>query len=395
MGLAKGRVVVKFGGADLSTGEKIRKAAEMAVKSVYKEIVVVVSAMGETTNNLVKVLSSIEGVSDREYADVVSMGERTSARIFCSALRAQGANAIYIDPDMDEWPIITDSSYRDAKPDMKETCTRIKTYLEPMLGETIPVVCGFLGLDRFGNITTLGRGGSDTTALILANCLNAQEAVLVKETQGVMSADPKVVPDAKPLKNLSIYEMFALAHGGAKIVKAEALRYKLPNQRLRVVSFSSGLGSNGTEISGEFNFNSFEIKERRGLLAVSLVCEINSKNMASFFSALGDRPIYGISTGTGSITVFTSSEDADELLNNLHSSGVFKAVSCRNNVSMIELTHPVFIDSPGWVAKVTGALASKEINIIEITTSKASINIFVDESRLDEAIKAVRDSLGT
>jgi aspartate kinase len=296
---------------------------------------------------------------------------------------------------MDEWPIITDSHYRDAKPDIEETCTRTKRFLEPMLRETIPVVCGFLGRDRSGNITTLGRGGSDTTALILANCLNAQEAVLVKETQGVMSADPKVVADAKPLKNLSIYEMFALAHGGAKIVKAEALKYKLPSQRLRVVSFSNGLESDGTEISGVFNFNSFEIKERRGLLAASLVCEINSRSMGVLFSTLGERPIHGISSGGGSITVFTSSEDAAELLNDLHSSGVFKAVSCRNNVSMIELTHPVFIDSPGWVAKITGVLASEEINIIEITTSKASINIFVDESRLDEAIKAVRDSLET
>jgi aspartate kinase len=395
MGLAEGRAVVKFGGADLSTGEKIRKAAEMVAKSGYREVVVVVSAMGETTNSLVKVLSSIDGVSDQEYADVVSMGERTSARIFCSALRAQGANAIYLDPSMDEWPVITDSSYRDAKPDMRETCARAKRYLEPMLGETVPVVCGFLGRDKSGNITTLGRGGSDTTALILANCLNTQEVVLVKETQGVMSADPKVVAGAKPLRNLGIHEMFALAHGGAKIVKAEALRHKLPNQRLRVVSFSRGLRSNGTEISGVFNFNSFEIKERKGLLAASLVCEINSKNMGLFFSALGDRPIYGISTGAGSVTVFTSSKDAEKLLNSLHSSGVFKAVSCRNNVSMIKLMHPIFIDSPGWVAKVTGALASKEINIIEITTSKASINIFIDESRLDEAIRAVRDSLET
>ena len=395
MGVAEGRAVVKFGGADLSTGEKIRKAAEMVAKSGYREKVVVVSAMGETTNSLVNVLSSMGGVSDREYADIVSMGERTSARIFCSALRAQGAKAIYVDPDMDEWPIITDSHYRDAKPDIEETCARVKRHLEPMLGETIPVVCGFLGRDRSGNISTLGRGGSDTTALILANCLNAEEAVLVKETQGVMSADPNVVPNAKPLRNLDIHEMFALAHGGAKIVKAEALKYKLPNQSLRVVSFSNGLGSDGTEISGVFNFNSFEIKERRGLLAASLVCEINSRSMGVLFSTLGERPIHGISSGAGSITVFTSSEDAAGLLNNLHGSGVFKAVSCRNNVSMIELTHPVFIDSPGWVAKVTGALASEEINIIEITTSKASINIFVDESRLDEAIKAVRDNLET
>ena len=395
MGLAKGRVIIKFGGADLSTGDKIRKAAEMIVKSGYRETVVVVSAMGETTNNLVKLLSKIGGVSDREYADIVSMGERTSARILCSALKAQGAAATYLDPSMEEWPIITGSKYRDAKPDMKKTCPRIKRYLEPMLCNVIPVVCGFLGRDESGNVTTLSRGGSDTTALILGKCLNADEVILVKETQGVMSADPKVVPDAKPLTNLDIHEMFALAHGGAKIVKAEALKYKLPEQRLRVVSFSRGLGSPGTEISGVFNFNSFETKEEKALLAISLVCEINSRSMSALFSVLGDRPIYGVSTGAGSIAVFTSSENARELMNSLHRCGVFKAVSCREEVGMIELTHPMFIDSPGWVAKVTGALASKNINIIEITTSKASINIFIDESRLDEAIKAVGDNLET
>jgi len=393
MGLAKSRVVVKFGGADLSTGEKIKKAAEMIVKSGYKEIVAVVSAMGKTTNDLVSVLSQIGEVSDREYADIVSMGERTSARIFCSALKAKGVPAVYLDPTMKEWPIITDSNYKNAKPDLKKTCSRVKKYLEPMLGRVIPVVCGFLGRDEYGNITTLGRGGSDTTALILGNCLNAEEVILVKETQGVMSADPRVVPDAKPLKSLDIYEMFALAHGGAKIVKAEALKYKLPEQKLRVVSFSSDLGYRGTEILGVFNFNSFEIKERRSLLAISLVCEINSNSMGVLFSMLGDRPIYGVSTGTGSVTVFTSSENFKELVNKLHGSGSFKAVSCRDKVGMIELTHPIFIDSPGWVAKVTGALASRNINIIEITTSKSSINIFIDESRLDDAIKAMRDDL--
>jgi len=391
MNLAEERVVIKFGGADLSTGENVRKAAKMLVESGYKEVIVVVSAMAKTTNNLVEVMSHIGGIGDREYADIVSMGERTSVRVLCSALRAQGAPAIYIEPDMEEWPIITDSNYRDAEPNMEETCRRVKTFLEPMLGETMLVVCGFLGRDESGNITTLGRGGSDTTALVLGNCLRAKEVILVKETEGVMSADPKVVPDARPLERLDIHEMFALAHGGAKIVKAEALRYKLPEQELRVVSFSNGLRSTGTEISGVFNFNSFEIKERRNLVAISLVCEINPKSMGALFLKLGERPIYGVSTGTESVTVFTSSEGVEDVLNDLHSLGLFKAVSSRGTVGMIELTHPIFIDSPGWVAKVSGALATKNINIIEITTSKASINIFIDESRLDDAAKAVRD----
>lgn len=395
MELAKGRAIIKFGGADLSTGENVGKAAKLVTGSGYREVVVVVSAMGKTTNDLVEVMSQIGDLSDWEYSDIVSMGERTSARIFCSALRAQGVSATYLEPNMKEWPIVTDSNYRDAKPNMEETCMRVKRFLEPMLSKTIPIVCGFLGQDESGKTTTLGRGGSDTTALVLGNCLRAEEVILVKETEGVMSADPKVVPDAKPLDRLDIHEMFALAHGGAKVLKAEALRYKLPEQRLRVVSFSNGLKSRGTEISGVLHFSSFEIKERQNLVAISLVCEINSKTMGALFSKLGERPIYGVSTGTGSVTVFTSSERVKEVLNELHSLGIFKAVSFRERVGMIELKHPIFIDSPGWVAKVSAALASNNINIIEITTSKASINIFIDESQLDDAVKDMRDTLET
>lgn len=388
-----GRVVIKFGGADLSTGEKIRRAAEMVARSGYREVVVVVSAMGETTNRLIEVISEIGDVNDIDYAEIVSMGERASVRIFSSALRSLGVKSIYIDPAQPEWPIITDSNYRNAKPSMDETKRRVKEYIEPLLGEFVPVICGFLGRDDHGNVTTLGRGGSDTTALILANCLEADEVILVKETEGVMSADPRMIPDAKPLDRLDIHEMFALAHGGARIIKAEALRYKLPNQRLRVVRFSNGLGSGGTEITGVFDSNSFKLADRRGILAVSLVCRITPENMSTVFNALRGRPIYGISTGSGSLTIFTSSNDKVELMNRLHSLGVAKALSCRGNVGMIELTHPVFIDSPGWVARVSNILASSGINIIEITTSKATINIFIDESRLEDAVKAVRDHL--
>ncbi|MEM3194013.1 MAG: aspartate kinase, partial [Candidatus Bathyarchaeia archaeon] len=216
-----GRVVIKFGGADLATGMKIRRAAEMVLKAGFKETVVVVSAMGETTNNLINIMSEIGGVSDRDYADIVSMGERISARIFCSALRALGADAVYLEPSHEEWPIITDSNFKDAKPDMEETCARVKKYIEPLLSSgKIVVVCGFLGRDKNGNITTLGRGGSDTTALILANCLRAEEVILVKEAEGVLSADPKLIPNPRVLDRIDIHEMFALAHGGAKIIKA-------------------------------------------------------------------------------------------------------------------------------------------------------------------------------
>ncbi len=148
----------------------------------------------------------------------------------------------------------------------------MKKYIEPILSAgTVPVVCGFLGRDRNGKVTTIGRGGSDTTALLLANCLEAEEIVLVKETHGVLSADPKVVPDARFLDMLDIHEAFDLMQGGAKIVKPEALRYKLPRQRLRVVSFSGqDLTKGGTEITGSFNLNSPEIELITGLISVNI-----------------------------------------------------------------------------------------------------------------------------
>ncbi|MBS7656626.1 aspartate kinase [Candidatus Bathyarchaeota archaeon] len=385
------RAVIKFGGADLATGEKIRKAAKMVAESGYKEIVVVVSAMAGVTDNLTKLISEI-GIADaQDYADIVSMGERTSARILCSALRSLGVESEYFDPSQENWPIITDSNFKDATPNMEKTCERVRLFVEPLLGKKVVVVCGFLGRDEEGHITTLGRGGSDTTAMVLGNCLKAEEIVLVKETEGVMSADPKIVPEAKPLKKLDIHEMFALSHGGAKIIKAEALKFKLPDQKLRVVSFFNGISSGGTEISGVFNSSSCEITDKKGLVAVSMICSIEPSNVSKIIASFGNRPIYGISTGKVSLTVFTSSEEPNKLISELHRSELCKALSLRTNVGLIEVTHPSFIDSPGWVAKVSGALASKNINIIEVTSSKATISIFIDDKLVEDALKVVRD----
>jgi aspartate kinase len=389
------RAVVKFGGADLSSGERIREAAQMVIKSGYKEVVVVVSAIGKTTDSLAEIMSQI-GVSDSDYAEIVSMGERTSARIFCSALRSLGAEAVYFDPAHGDWSIITDSNFRDAKPNLEKTKVLVKKHLESLLGKTIPVVCGFLGRDKHGNITTLGRGGSDTTALLIANCLEADEVILVKNTDGVLSADPKIVSNARMFDELDIHEMFALAQGGAKVLRPEALRYKLPNQKLRVVSFSSNnLSKGGTDITGVFYPNSAEISQHEGLSAVTVVCTISPENLSKLFSALRQNAIYGVSTGKKSVTVFACLTNAKETVNMLHSLKNFKAISCKDKVGMIEVTHPVFIDSPGWVAKITNTLASKGINILEVTTSKATINLFIEESRLKDALKAVGEAFET
>ncbi len=164
------RVVIKFGGADLATGEKIAIAARLVAKAPYHEKVVVVSAMGKTTDTLVNAVNQLGKVADEDYAEIISMGERTSARLLSSALRAQGVKATAIDPEDDDWPVITNSSFLNATPDEEETKVQAQKSIVPMLKDGIvPVVCGFLGRDKKGKVTTLGRGGSDTTALLLAN----------------------------------------------------------------------------------------------------------------------------------------------------------------------------------------------------------------------------------
>jgi aspartate kinase len=384
------RVIIKFGGADLSNGEKIQHAAKMVAEAPYKEIVVVVSAMGKMTDSLVNKIFQIGNVNDADYAEIISMGERTSARIFSSALKATGANAETFDPASDNWPIITNSNFRDAEPDLEKTTFLAQKFLAPLLGTAIPVVCGFLGKDGNGKVTTLGRGGSDTTAILLAKCLDADEVILVKQTSGILSADPKIVPEARPLNKLDIHEMFDLAQGGAKIVKPEALKYKLPNQTLRIVDFSSGsLLADGTEITGSFTLNSAEMSSHEGLLAINVVCEVNTENLSEIFQTLSQNPVYGVSSGRKSITVFTSDGNVNEVVNRLHRTQGFKAISHRENVAMLQISHPTFIDSPGGVAKITSALNQQSINIIEITTSKATINVFIEESQLKRAKEAI------
>ncbi|MFW6110788.1 MAG: aspartate kinase [Thermoproteota archaeon] len=386
------RIVVKFGGASLSTPQNVRKAAQMVKESGYEEMVIVVSAMGRTTDKLIGCLSELGEVDEGDYCEVVSMGERVSARIFSAALRSIGVNSTYFDPQQERWPVITDSNFMRAKPDLAETRKRVDRHLENLLGDCVPVICGFLGRDQEGRITTLGRGGSDTTATLIGNCLEADEIILVKDTEGILSADPDAVPNAKTLPELNVEEMFSLAHGGARIIHPKALKYKLPGSKLRTVNFSSGkLSEGGTEITGVFNFHCIDMKKQRGLTSLTVIGEINSKNLGRLLLELENGEIFGVCTGRESVTVFAKVNNSEEVIRSLHELDCFKAVSSQKNVGIIELINPNFIDSPGWMAEISNALALKGINILEVTTSKSTINLFIDGNTLDEAFKILKE----
>src|SRR3990170_8532024 len=249
-------IVVKFGGSSLSDHERLLKSVMAVVNEAKKgtKIAVVVSAMGKTTDVLMTTAKNTSNgkLSKHELDDILSMGERTSVRIFASALRNNGVDACYFDPMDSKWPIITDDSFQNANPIVKECEKNIKECILPLVEKgTIPVIAGFVGKTKDGKITTLGRGGSDTTAFLLAQGINANQVVLVTDANGIMSSDPKIIASPKLLPTIDVNTLVGLADSGAKFIHSKALKYKPKNIDVKVISNAHGdLSSEGTLIKG-------------------------------------------------------------------------------------------------------------------------------------------------
>jgi len=386
------RVVIKFGGATLADGDRVRRAAQMIEDAQYEEKVVVVSAPGRTTDQLLNLVSSFEeSIEDRAYAEILSMGERTSAKVLTSALRAKGIRVVELDPTEEEFPVITDGNFLNATVDLNATKEKCRAVLLPIIKDSVAVVPGFLGRCE-GRITVLGRGGSDVTATVLGNCLEADEVILVKDTSGVMSADPNVVPDAKPVSSITIDEMYALAHGGAKVVRPEALFYKALNQRLRVVPFGGPLSEGGTEITGSILPADPHLSKGSGLSELTVVSDFGIAVLGQVLERMGAK-VKGVGTGRTTITFFIEGEGWQDACRRVHGIGGVKAVSGRAGIGYVEVVHPHLVDQPGVVAKAATILSLHGINIVEVTSSKGAMTFFLDEKRLNEAYELLEENL--
>ena len=243
--VANKKIVVKFGGSSLSDHERLLKAVVSVVNEAKKgtKIAVVVSAMGKTTDVLMTTAKNTSNgkLEKHDLDDILSMGERTSVRIFAAALKNNGVDACYFDPIDCNWPIITDESFQNANPLLKECEKNIKQAILPLVEKgTIPVIAGFVGKTKNGKITTLGRGGSDTTAFILAEAINADQVVLVTDADGIMSGDPKIVASPKRLAEINVNTLVGLADSGAKFIHSKALKYKPKNIDVKVISNAVG-----------------------------------------------------------------------------------------------------------------------------------------------------------
>jgi len=403
-------LVVKFGGSSLSDGERLSRAASAVAREVKRgvRVAVVVSAMGKTTDKLletVKKSSNSNGPSIRDVDDILSMGERTSARIFRAALVSSGVESRHFDPADEDWPIITDSAYGNAEPNLKLCHERIREHVQPLMEKRIvPVIPGFIGRTEDGETTTIGRGGSDTTAFILAKALGAREVVLVTDVDGILSADPKIIGNPKRLEEVTADTLAGLADSGTKFIHKKALKYKDENIDVRVIShIHSRLDAEGTLVKGSFSKElDVELASSKPVLMLTVVGRGISDEPKVIHEIVevvrsGGSPLLGMSANHNSLILYLPDECPQSILESVHSV-VLKhretlAMAVRKGMALLVVRGVGLEETPGLIGGIAEPLRQNHINIFGILTITSSIQVFVDWKDCDKAISLTRKSL--
>ncbi len=398
-----GIVVQKFGGTSLADTDKIKNVAKAVIKEKNNgnDVVVIVSAMGHTTDYLVKLSSEIsKNPNKREMDMLLSTGEQVSIALLTMAIQEEGYNAISLNAS--QVGIITEKVHSTAR------IIDIKTdKLNKILNEgKIIVVAGFQGVTEDGEITTLGRGGSDTSAVAIAASLKAQRCDIYTDVEGVYTTDPRIVPNASRLETVSYEEMLELARTGANVLHPRAVETaKVYNVPLRVRS-TFKLENLGTYIIG---VNEMEInKNVTGVAADTtqvriVICDVPDQpgNAGKVFQKLAQSNIsvdmiiqsyarHNLNTNDIAFTV-----DENDLKNTLDIlENVKKDLNASNifvdeDIAKVSIVGAGMIDHPGIASSMFNALAKANINIKMISTSEIKISCLVNKNDAKKAIQVL------
>ena len=393
-------VVQKYGGSSVATAERIKSVAQR-VGRVFDggdQVVVVVSAMGDTTDDLIKLASQV--TSDphpREMDVLLSTGELVASTLLTMAIRNLGYKAISLSGA--QAGIKTDTTYLKARIVKIET----KRILEELAEGQIVIVAGFQGITDDMDITTLGRGGSDTSAVALAAALGAKICERLTDTDGIYSADPRVVPEAMRLQEIGYEEMLELATYGNKVMQPRAIELaELYNIPIRVAS--SFNDNPGTLIHGGV---SMEVRNKVRSIAYDMdVAKISVVGIpdkpgiaASIFVPLAKS---GISVDTivqnssvNKIADLTFTVTKDQINDAMKvAKPIAKKLGASDIVSDTELGKVSIVgtgmqNTPGFAAKMFDTLSSNGINIELISTSEIRITCIIKESKVKEAVRAL------
>lgn len=397
-------IVQKFGGTSVADTERLRNVARI-ITDTYKagnQVVVVLSAQGDTTDDLIEKAKEInpEG-SNREMDMLLSTGEQISVALCAMAIEALGYPVV----SLTGWQagILTDTAAKNARIKKIDT-ERLEAELDQ---KRIVIVTGFQGVDRNQNITTLGRGGSDTSAVALAAALEADLCQIYTDVDGVYTADPRHVKGARKLDEVTYNEMLELATLGAQVLHNRSVELaKKYNVKLEVLS--SFTGHPGTKVKG--------VAKRMEKTAVSSVAKdkdiarialvgVPNEVGTSFkvFSLLAQNHInvdiilQGIGHEEGKDICFTVAEGdlkkAAELLESHKAELRFARLETNADIAKVSVVGSGMINNPGVAAKLFEALYDAHININMISTSEIKISVLVDKKDADRAVQAVHDKV--
>ena len=395
-------IVQKFGGTSVADPEKIKNVAKAVIREKLNgnNVVVIVSAMGHTTDYLVKLAHDVTPApSAREMDMLLATGEQVTIALLTMAIQAQGHDAISLNAM--QIGIITENIHSKAR------IIDIKTEkLQQNLNEgKIIVVAGFQGVTPSGEITTLGRGGSDTSAVAIAAALKAERCDIYTDVEGVYTTDPRIVPTATRLEEVSYEEMLELAHAGANVLHPRSVETaKQFNVPLRVRS-TFKLDNKGTLIKG---VKDMEIYKPVAGVAADLsqvrvvLADIKDEpgNAAKLFETLADSNIsvdmiiqsYAKADKTNDIAFTVDSNDFDktmEILKQVKSTLAASEILVDEDIAKVSIVGAGMVDRPGIAATMFKTLADKNINIKMIATSEIKISCLVEKDKAKEAIQAL------
>ncbi|MFO1370021.1 MAG: aspartate kinase [Marinagarivorans sp.] len=400
-------IVQKFGGTSVGTTDRIKNVADKIIKFRQQghDLVVVVSAMSGETNRLIGLAKDIQAEPDGRELDVlVSTGEQVTIALLCMALKERGQDArSYTGSQV---RILTDNAYTKARIQEIDVA-RMRADLDE--GKVV-VVAGFQGVDEEGNITTLGRGGSDTTGVALAAALKADECQIYTDVDGVYTTDPRVADRARRLDRITFEEMLEMASLGSKVLQIRSVefagKYNVP---LRVLStFADGPGTLIT-IDEEFPtmeqpvvsgiaFNRDEAKltirgvpDRPGVASLVLA-PIGDANVEV------DVIVQNLSADNTTDITFTVNRGdmskAKGILDSVAAEIGAREVVADNTVVKVSVVGVGMRSHAGVAAKMFKTLAQENINIQMITTSEIKISVIIEEKYLELAVRALHTAFG-
>ena len=395
------KIVMKFGGTSVADTDRILHVANI-VKKKYEEnnqIAVVVSAMAGVTNDLIQKSKKIsDDFPSEEYDALVSSGEQVTSTLLAAALQKLGINSR-------SWlgwqiPIVTEGDYKNSR----IISVNSKVLNDCMAQGMIPIIPGFQGLSKDNRITTIGRGGSDASAVAIAKCLNADFCEIYTDVEGVYTTNPAIEPKAKKIEKISYEEMLEMATLGAKVMQSSSVQKAMIND-VDIYVKSTFSNNSGTEITSED-----QISYDKVITGVAYSSDDAKVTLQGVKDKLGVasaifKPLYennivvdmivqNISSDNSKTDVtFTIKRDdlskTKKLIEQLKNSLDYDKFLSDDKVSKVSIVGAGMITHPGVAYKMFNALSSKNINIQVISTSEIKISVLVDEQNTKEAVQVI------